>query len=345
MEKLKIEKLLKKVKKGQNVLLENRDGILKVSSSTDEMAITASTASDDENEFSTIIDGRYMGDVLSLCDDSEDVKLTPEKEGLRMKCGSVSVFFGKKRETVKTVPVLSGNEIEITDKKMKEKMLGVMHAASDSPSDAPLLRSVNISGSPDNVSVTALDGKRVSRRCGNENDNAFSISVFAGDARAICSLMCDDGRLFVSDRLLTYRDSDTAAACRIVDGTYYNFAEIRSKIKSAYEFTVDRYRLLSLVRLSAIAGSDVTVKVNEDSSIRIESRSASMDTDGSIPVSSVGTLPNTSFRLSSQYLLQAVSSLDGDEVKVSFFVSTSPVVLSAEGDSAQEEIMMPMILQ
>jgi DNA polymerase III sliding clamp (beta) subunit (PCNA family) len=69
-----------------------------------------------------------------------------------------------------------------------------------------------------------------------------------------------------------------------------------------------------------------------------------MDTDGSIPVSSVGTLPNTSFRLSSQYLLQAVSSLDGDEVKVSFFVSTSPVVISVLADSTQEEIMMPMIL-
>lgn len=339
MKKEKFEKVLKKVvRKERNILFERRKGEVAISSSTDAMSITARIPASNEQEYTAVVDGKYMLDVLSLCTE-DDVSFSPVEKGIRMRCGEISVLFVKKNEIVRPAPDCSGTQI--TDSSLKEKCLAVIHAASDNPSDAPMLRSVNIAGEPENTTVTALDGKRISRRQGSAR-NAFSVSVFAGDLKTICSFMNEEGQIFVSDRFLMYKDEETVAVCRILNDTYYNVDEIRSRIKCMYDFVCDRDRLLALVRLSAINGNDVNVFV-KDGCISIESKGASMDADGSLPITVSRSLPDTAFRLSSQYLLQAVSSLHGD-VRVSFFVSSSPVVISSADNPSQEEVLMPMIL-
>lgn len=340
------EKALKNVlkTKTRHVLIEGFSDHADVSASTDVIAVTSHVVSEDGGDlFRCVVDGRHMAEVLSICD-GEEVMLISEDHGLQMQCGSADVLFVRNETPVRRAEMASGTEI--TDPDFFAKCEQVMHAASQKPADSPVLKSVNISGTAENICTAALDGKRVSVRGNKMNEKAIDVTVYASDLAALCSLAkSGKGHAFVSDRCIAYEDDGCTCVCRTLSAKFFNLDTIFKKMSFRNTVVCSRSELSSIARLSAIAGNDVFFKVGSED-IEITSAGETMNADGTVRISrSEKAIPKTEFRFDSSYLIDALSALKCDKVNISYFAGTNPVLIRPADGTAQDEIMMPMIMR
>lgn len=342
IEKKKLEKALfdalSILKKEKNVRIEGKDSSLSVCSSSEKMSLKAVASADDSGNISPIIvDGGYMMSIVKLC--GEDITLSRVPDAIELDSGEIHVKFTAKRAIFPEIATLGDGFTEISDDEFIRKCTAVAHAASDNITSAPMLQAINISGTAENVTVTALDGRRIAIRGLNKSSD-FNVSYFHQDIEALCALAGTDGKVSVSPRFIVYRDEKIEIICRALEGRYYDVPEILRKTRFPYRIKCDRNELLRLVRLGSVASHEITADISENA-LRISASGAEMYVHSNILFESDAPMPPVSFRIDADCVKSAVESLRGSNIEMLFFTSMMPVAFIGKED--EKEIVMPMI--
>ncbi len=226
----------------------------------------------------------------------------------------------------------------------------------------PMLAGVLFDGAKGGVNLVATDGFRLgSSRVGTVKSEIGAVKLVlparaVGEIPKIISDIGADGEgnveMVVSDNLsqVVFRIDNVEFTSRLIEGVYPQWEKL-IPVNFATKVTVGREELIRAIKVAAIfakdAGNIVKVKIFSEGKkgfVAVSSNTAQIgSSDSHIEANIEGNGGEIAFNF--RYVLEALSSIDSDEVVFEMNESLNPGRLSSAGGDSFFHIIMPVRLQ
>jgi len=339
---LKVSKAMP-VKKNNSILegikMVAKDGMLTLTATDLELAITTSIAADVQIEGEVLVLGKLFADfVKSLSDEKITLECVGGKN-LTIKYGDNEGFIKSMEydEYPKVDKIEEKSNLEVSKDDLKDLINKVAFAASQEDS-RPIFKGCLFEIADNMVTVVALDGYRLSlckKPCVAQNNGKFIIPARAlNEILRIIDEAEDTVKLVFSQEKLMVEIGATQLISRLIMGEYINYRNIISAdFNSTGILKRDRF-YESINRVSIISRSDKynTVRLElSENLIMIDSRSEISNVHETIPAEIEGKDCVISFNC--RYLQDILNAIDDEFIKINIKTSNSPCIFTpVEGD-------------
>lgn len=332
-----------------NILLNVKKGVLEISATNLEVAITHTARGKIEKEGQVTVPARLFTDFISQLPKNETVELTFEKNKLFIKSGSYSSHIqGTIADDYPALPTLSTKDtIIVNTKTLQQTLTRTMLAASHDDS-RPVLGGVLFHTIDKQLFIAATDGYRLAESIvGVEADIKNSI-VPVSTLQDVLKILQDTSeesvKLQFEDGQFGLSCDDTTLVSRLIEGQYPEYKQLIPD-SSEISATISREDLLTAAKLAGLfareSGGSITLKTSESDNNLVVSSVASQVGDNTSSIS--GEVSGEgSVVLNVRYLTDALNCFETDEVNFRFSGSISPCVLSSKQQPGYQHIVMPL---
>ena len=367
-----------------NILLEAKDGQLRLAATNLEIGINCWIGAKVEDEGSTTIPAKLLSEfVNSLPAERIDMELTVRTQTLHLRCAqydaNIRGIDAAEFPIIPTAdgdgsgqPILEGSRITLETDGLRKMVDQVVFAAATNES-RPTLTGVEMSIKPDGLAMAATDGFRLSVRSvllENERGEELTVIVPAkslgelgrisaeGDSERPIDMIVTEARNQILFRI--YGKPDTKGSFQRVDLVSQlidaRFPDYRAIVPKSHDTrtVVDTISLLKAVRVANLfaRSNNNIIRVAIDpgqgegpGSITLQAKSSEMgDSVNALDAMVEGIGIEIAFN--AQYLIDVLSQIDQSQVVLETTQSTRPGTLRPVGMGPDEflHVVMPMHL-
>lgn len=336
-----------------NILLKTENNRLLLAATNLEIAITVFIGTKIENKGSLTIPARLLNEFVSNLPKNN---INIENKGLHINIKSgmyESTINGLPAEEFPNLPVINEKKavvFTLPSQTLKQAITQTVVAASHDTS-RPMLTGAFIHTNKDELYIAATDGYRLAERhiVGVKLKDAIEAIIPVSSLQEVVRIIPDDQgevEILIDENQVRFRVNDIELTSKLIDAT---FVDYRQLIPSSQDISVvinkDEFtRITKVASLFAReSAGGITIKTNpSEKSISIHSVASQLGENTSSATAEVtgeGTIT-----LNSRYLLEALGSIEGENVEFGFNGKLSPSVLSNadETNSNYQHIIMPL---
>lgn len=331
-----------------NVLLETKDGRLKISATNLELGIDYFIGAKIEAEGSLTVPARLLADYVGNLTE-EKVELSAENNILSIKStGAQSTINGIDPSEFPLIPeVAEGKYVTISSSGIKDIISKVAIAASHDDT-RPILSGVLFHFKDPELKVAATDSYRLAELTMQfEKSSPEELKVVV-PARALSEL----GRIVEADEVVVrtaenqvqFETDNLRLVSRLLEGEYPNYAQIIPE-KLETKAVVDRAELMNKVRIASLfsqdAGFGVRLSFTAPGKIEIVAEASQVgDTHASLSAEVDG--PSNEISFNARYLLDALGAISENKVTFETSGKLSPGLIRGNDTGGYLYVIMPL---
>ncbi len=330
-----------------NVLLKTVGKRLSIVATNLDIAITHLIGSKVGEEGAITVPARLMADfVASLPEGTitlelEDTKLHITTDQYQ------STINGTSAEDYPVMPAITeGKSWQISSKQLKHSLQQVLMAASNDEA-RPVLTSVYIHGTDDNLTLVSTDSYRLAEKTLGINPSDTNLLVPASALQDLLRLLDDSDSLVTvtsDEQQVLFQVGDIELVARLVEGSYPEYQKLIPK-QFAHSAEVSKQELTNITKVSSLfareAAGSVTLHLDGNKqAISIRSVASQLgENTATTPAKITG---EGTITLNSRYILDALGALQGDTVTIAFNDKLDPCVLRGVSKSDYLHVIMPL---
>ncbi len=330
-----------------NVLIEARDGELKLTTTDLDVGVSGTVAAEVETEGATTLPARRLAGIIrELPSNDISVEVDGKNNAVIRSGPSYFKIIGLDAGEFPQLPDLSDSrEFTMTQKMLKEGLRRTSYAISNDETRY-VLNGIFASFKDAKVTLVATDGRRlamVSEDLEFPQSQEIDVIIPSKAVAELQRLLGDEGevRLYVSESQIAFEVDDAVLVSKLVEGNYPNYRQVIPG-KAASRIIIDRETLLSTVNRVSLLSSDKQHSVRfhfSQDTINISSSAQDVgEAQESIPVKYEGEEFQLAFN--PDYLMAPLRNLDNDEVYLDLTNAVTAGVLRVEGSFLY--VIMPM---
>jgi DNA polymerase-3 subunit beta len=338
-----------------NVLLKTQDGGLRLTATNLEIGISAWVPGKIEADGAMTVPARLFTDIVSGLPAGERVDLHMEKDDtLLVRAGTYRTHLrGIEAEEFPVIPSAGDRPTTQVSQKALRRALGEVVFAAAADEARPILTGVLTRLGGETLTLAAADNYRIAVKTLPLLQPVEDTSVVV-PARSYAELMrilgeTEDGMdiiLAPAKNQVIFRGDTTEVVSRLIDGQFPNYQSVLPTSHSTRAL-VDRGDLLKAVRLSALIASSAANVVRlgfgeEDhpAAVSVAAAADIGDAEGQVDVKLEGDPVTIAFN--ARYLVEALQSLEAEELAIELSGPLSPGVLKPIDDPAYVHVIMPV---
>lgn len=342
-----------------NVLIEAKDGNIKLTATNLEIGVVSKVRGKIEKEGSFTVDAKIISDYINLLPNKKvDIKL--EENNLVVESENYKTKIrGMAAEEYPLIPnidrtVFFGVSVE----QFKKALSSVVFAAAAGDSRIELSGTLFIF-KKDNLILAATDSyrlaeKKIKVKTNNNEDKRIIVPTRTLQEliRILSSLTAEDVSgenkeltIYVSDNQILFVCGNIELTSRLIEGQYPDYEQI-IPTKNKTKALVDRNALIRAVKASALFAKSGINDINLDFPIgknkTIISSSSGQTGENIAEVESTVDGDDNGVVINYRYLLDGLSNLDSENVWIEIIDGNTPCLLRAEKGDDYLYIIMPI---
>lgn len=331
------------------ILLEARNGRLKLTATDLEVSIETYLDCDIEIEGSIVINSRLFGDIVKKLPHA-DIYLEVKENNINIKCenSEFNIIGGSPREYPDLPIILEQDNFEIQKDLFKNAIRQTVFATIQDET-RPSLSGVLFEIEEGKISFVALDGYRLSLRQipmnSNENIKIIVPGRILNEINKILDESEDNIQIAIAPGHVMFNIGDTVVYSRLLEGQFLNYKEI---IRSEHKTSVimDKRELQnSLERASLLA------KEEKANLVKFTIRNDEIVINSNTEIGNVNEKINTntkgeelSIAFNSRYILEGIKIIDSEEIELNFMGSLNPCIIKPLQDENYTYLVLPVRL-
>ncbi|MFA5109617.1 MAG: DNA polymerase III subunit beta [Patescibacteria group bacterium] len=341
-----------------NILIKAENGNIELVSTNLEIGISHQLRGKIENDGQFTVDSKLIMEYVGLLSGGEKVKVE-EKEGeLRIECGSYKTKI--KGESAKEFPLIPTipkiNFYSCKTEELKKALNSVIFAVSNSENRVELT-GVFFYFNKNKLSLAATDSYRLAEKeieVKNSNlEEEYKIIVPAKTIQELLRILSNlesipsednqETRFYLSENQILFTVDSVDLISRLINGHYPDYKQI-IPAKSQTEALVERTELIRAVKAAALFSktgiNDITLQFIKDKIVVSAFSGASGESQAEIEADITGG--DNEITINYRYLLDGLSNIDGDKVKIGVLNGGAPCLLKPEKEDGYLYIVMPI---
>lgn len=332
-----------------NVLMEVREGTLKLSATNLEIGVTAHVRGKIEEEGTFTVNGRLFSDYVGLLE-SSTVALALSGEHLEIRSGRVRTkIHGQAAEEFPVIPTLAASSaFAVSSGDFSDALSQVLFAVS--LSDArPELAGALLAFEGKAVTLVGTDSYRLAERRVELSGTAKSRQSIIVPLRAAAELARilahAEGELSVaaSENQVLFSVGDVELLSRLVSGSFPNYQEIVPK-NSTTKVVIDKDPLVRAIKSASLfcrqGLNHVSFQFSSDRILVSASASTLGENTIELPANIEGADVDIVFDY--RYVLDGLSAIRASDVLIRLSGSSSPGVFTPNKDDGYLYLVMPI---
>lgn len=329
-----------------NVLLKTTKNRLGVVTTNLDIAINHFIGCKISKEGSITVPARLMQDFVSnLPAGVIDIELNEHRLHINTEQYQ-TVINGIASDEFPIMPTISeGHSLNIPTSQLKAALNQVVFAASRDEA-RPTLTGVYIHTNDAKLTFAATDSYRLAEKSLEikkaENSNLLVPASAMQDVLRVLTESEDEVEMIYNDQQVMFRIGDIELVARLIEGTYPNYQQlIPQKFETSAKLA--RSELINITKVSSLfaresAGS-ITIKVGED---EVSIRAVASQLGENIAKAKASIKGAGEITLNSRYLLDALNTMNGENVVFSFNGKLEPAMLKNPDQNDYLHIIMPL---
>ena len=354
----------------QNVLMATENGMLKLSATNLEIAITTWIGASMEEEGTITVPARLLTEfVASLPSEHIDIAMTPQPKSLKLTCArSEARIIGTDADDFPPIPVVEDGLSAKIDAQVLKHCIGQVVFAAATEESRPVLTGVKLELEGDKFTMAAADGFRLAVYVGALEEPISEPSNIILPAKALNELSRllgeQDGPVEMtmtpSKGQVLFRLKNVEVVSQLIQGSFPNYSQLipqsyqtRSVLdlqeflraaRSASIFARDGSGIIRLEMMPTDAESTPSSNGGRPGKVRISARAEEMG-DNQDEVETVIEGDESKIAFNSKYLLDVLSVMERGEVALETSTPSSPGVFKPVGSEGYIHVVMPMFVQ
>ncbi len=330
-----------------NVLLSTVDNRLRVLATNLEVAMTETIGAKVVDEGSITVPARLFQELVNNIPQGVVTLELSENKLLVATDHYESVINGVSAEEFPIMPdINNGNTFTVSTKIFKKALQQVVGSASGDDA-RPVLTSVYMHTHEGDLYIVATDSYRLAERKLQKAQENISLLVPAASLQDLQRVLQDEAtdiEIAYDEQQVRFTAGDTELITRLIEGSYPDY---RKLIPADFTTTatLKKADFASVTKVSSLfaresAGS-VTIKIDADTN-ELSIRSVASQLGENTARAAAQVTGEGDVTLNSRYLLDALSVLGGDTVKLSLNGKLDPVMLVDPAQADYTHIIMPV---
>ena len=333
-----------------NILLKTDSGVLKISSTNLEIAITTSVRCKIEEPGEVTVSSKTFVDLVN---NLPNKNIVLESKGSEMLIDAENYHTKLKTLPAEEFPLIpqveNKNSISCDAQELKNSIDQVVFAASTNQTQ-PEISGILFAKDGQELRVVATDRYRLAEKklvLSNSETDSHSVILpqkTTLEASRIIGNQKGNVEMIFSETQAAITFNDTQIISRLVDGQYPDYKQI---IPTNFLCTsvVDKSQFVSALKAASVFGqssNSVQVELSSEKQLLVLSSSSSDLGDSSVELSAKITGTGTSLILNYHYLLDCLSSIDSENVVFKTIDDNSPSLLLPETKNDYIYLVMPI---
>ncbi len=333
-----------------NVLIKTENGMLKISSTNLEIAITTHIRCKVEEDGEVTVICKAISDLVNnLPNKNLELKTENNQLGIETENYHTSIKT-LPAEDFPLIPVLDGGEpLSVDAESLKGAIDEVVFAASTNQTQ-PEIAGVLFSFEEEKLKIVATDRYRLAeKKITLEKKKTTSQEVIVPQKTVVeLSRIIGNSKggveIMLSETQIVFSFNETKIISRVIDGQYPDYKQI---IPSSFATTIttEKQPLVSALRTAGIfSHSTNSVKLDYDQgkqSLILATESSDLG-KGVVELPSVVEGKGGSVMLNNHYILDCLLSMDSSRVVIKIIDDSSPSLVLPDGDDSYIYLIMPI---
>lgn len=331
-----------------NVLLETKDGRLRISATNLELGIDYFIGAKIDKTGSITVPARLLTDYVNNLTE-EKLELTAKDSALHLaSTGATSSINGIASSEFPVIPeVKGGKSITISGSGIKDIIQKVAIAASPDET-RPILSGVLFHFKNKELRVAATDSYRLAELTMRFEKPATDELKVAVPAKALAELgrVVEGGEVKIraAENQVQFETDQVRIVSRLLEGEFPNYEQIIPK-KLTTKAVVSRRELMNKVRITSLfsedAGLGVSLSFTAPGKVEIAAQTAQVgDSHASLSGTVSGSANQASFN--ARYLLDGLAALTSESVNIETEGKLSPCVITGDKEKDYLYVIMPL---
>lgn len=331
-----------------NVLLETKDGRLKVSATNLEHGIDYFIGAKIEKEGSLTVPARLLSDYVQNLDE-EKVELSSDESILTIKStGATSTINGIPASEFPLIPeVTEGKELTVSSAGVKDIITKVSLAAATDET-RPVLSGVLFHFKDPELKVAATDSYRLAELTMRFEKSAPEELKVVVPAKALIELgrVIEGNELIIrtAENQVQFETNDVRLVSRLLEGEFPNYQQIIPE-RLDTKALLPRQEFMNKIRMASLfsvdAGMGVRLSLTPPGKVEIVAEAAQVgDSHASLSAKVEGAESTVAFN--ARYLLDALGAVSDDNITLETSGKLSPCVVKGEKTPDYLYVIMPL---
>lgn len=328
-----------------NILLRTENGRLLIAATNLEAAVSETIGARIVEPGEITVPARLIADFVANLPHT-DIEISTDGTKVELKAGGFSsVINAASAEDFPALPSVAGdNKFTIAAEDLRDAIAGTAFVAS-ADTTRPILTGVYIYSLDKKLYFAATDGYRLAEKKSISVDQEISLLVPATTLMDLSRILTDGQKIEVrfDGEQVSFIAENIVLTSRLVDG---NFIDYRKLIPKDTDFSaeVDRAELQKITKVAALfaknAAGSVVIKLDEKAGeLAMQSLASEIGENSSVLEADVKG--DGSISLNSKFLMDSLSAISGERVKLQFSGKLAPVLLTGASDD-YKHIIMPV---
>ncbi len=342
-----------------NVMIEVKDGHIKLITTDLEIGITCLVRGKIEKEGIFTVESKVISEFISLLP-NQKVEIEKKEGNLLVKCDNYkTVIRGQEADEFPLIPKVEKKEFYKTNAAdFRQALSQVIFAVSNSEARMELA-GVLFSFSNSKLILAATDSYRLAEKEIKIESNAKQekkVIIPAKTLQELIRIMSavkseelsdENGNIefYLTDNQVLFSIGNTELISRLIEGQYPDYRQI-IPAKSETSVSVNREELTRAVKAAAIFSKTGINDINLDFPLgknKVIISSASSQTGENITeLDAVVNGKDNGIVINFRYLLDGINNIEGENIKINIIDGNTPCVLKGEKDESYIYIIMPI---
>lgn len=333
-----------------NILLKTESNRLFIAATNLEIAITEYIGAKITQDGSITIPAKLLTEFISNLPKG-NIDIEKKGQSLIVTAGHYhSTINGLEVEEFPELPVINEKEaIEITlPTQLFKRTVSQTATASSNDTTRPMLTGVYLHTFEGCLYAVATDGYRLAERQLIPFDQELEAIIPVVSLQEIVRIITDEDsevKILIDENQARFRVADSEVTSKLIDAKYVDYRQLIPKesdiqLKIKKDDFVQITKVASLFARESAGGVTLT---SDDTAQLVSLHSVASQVGENTSEAEAQIKGSGSVTLNSRYLLEALSSIDGDEVEFHFSGKLAPCVLRSEEKShVYQHVIMPL---
>lgn len=331
------------------VLLEAKNGALKLTGNDLSIGIEKSIDAEIIEEGTTVVSSKIFGEFIRKLP-NDKVEIIMENKKLSIQCfkSHIDLVTYDAIEYPELPQVVESNAFQINKLLLKNMIKQTIFATSQDET-RPILTGSYIEINNEEMTMVAIDGFRVAIRKSNLNTPIETkIVVPAKTLSEINKILgsSEDNEqidIFVTDKNILFKIDDIKIVSRLLEGEYVKYSQmIPNEFKTKIEInTSDLLNGIERVSLLAKEGKNNSIKLSiKDNTLEISSIVEIGMANDEIPLTLEGNTLDIGFN--PKYLIDVLKVIDSEVIYMEFLANISPCIIRPQNNDNYTYLVLPV---
>lgn len=331
------------------VLLEAKNGELKLTGNDLSIGIEKSIEADIQEEGITVVSSKIFGEFIRKLP-NDDVEITMHNQKLSIECvkSHIDLVTYDPIEYPELPQIVESNAFKMNKQQLRHMIRQTIFATSQDET-RPILTGSYVEIQNQEITMVAIDGFRVAIKNVKLNSPIETkIVIPAKTLNEINKILgsSDDNEqidIFVTDKNIMFMIDDIKIVSRLLEGEYVKYSQmIPTEYKSRIEInTADLLNGIERVSLLAKEGKNNSIKLSiKENSLEISSIVEIGMANDEIPLSLEGNTIDIGFN--PKYLIDVLKVIDSEVIYMEFLANISPCIIRPQNTDNYTYLVLPV---